>query len=205
MIALTAERVRDYRFVRAMMVTLARAGMQERPTGASVRSLRLLAGSRFDTCEAHHVLRQLPARPTGRAYRQPDGGPKYVHGPTTARGVVLPLFTVDFAFEPAPGQISVQVVLCVLYDERLRLSGFRFESPNPDGQEHNYFHAQPTRVVRGDPEDEMDTPVWLSDRTPTFPLDASSWAELTLATLTSLYARERTSELVQMMRQYGAR
>lgn len=63
-------------------------------------------------------------------------------------------------------------------------TGFRYETPE-DGDNHDYYHAQPCRSMGGDEEVRCALPI--SPRVPTFPLAAQSSLELLLCLVTSVY------------------
>lgn len=190
-----------YRYLRAMLIALAMEGESEAPLGKGAR-LRELVAKRFDVCNGGTLAGQLSARSQAASYNLSIKSPRYIQGPTANGGGVLPLVTVDFQLEPEPMFLHLQVVLCVKHDSSLKLSGFRYESPNPPGQEHGFYHAQPVRVVRGDPPELLDVPEWMSDETPTFPLKAENWETLCRAMLESLYGTSRVREIEESMKHY---
>lgn len=63
-------------------------------------------------------------------------------------------------------------------------TGFRYETPE-DGDNHDYYHAQPCRSMGGDEAVRCALPI--SPRVPTFPLAAQSSLELLLCLFTSGY------------------
>lgn len=63
--------------------------------------------------------------------------------------------------------------------------GYRFETPE-DGDNHNFYHAQPCRSM-GAKDDPIDHAIPISQRDPTWPLAARSALELLLCLVTSLY------------------
>ena len=71
--------------------------------------------------------------------------------------------------------------------------GFRYETPE-EGDNHNYFHAQPCRSMGG-----RDAPVVqalpVPERNPTLPLAACSALELLLCLVVSLYGLSGLAEL----------
>lgn len=71
--------------------------------------------------------------------------------------------------------------------------GFRYETPE-EGDNHNYFHAQPCRNMGG-----REAPVVhalpVGERNPTWPLAAASALELLLCLFTSLYGLRGLAEL----------
>ena len=63
-------------------------------------------------------------------------------------------------------------------------TGFRYETPE-DGDNHDYYHAQPCRSMGGDEDVRCALPI--SPRVPTFPLAAQSSLALLLCLVTSVY------------------
>lgn len=64
--------------------------------------------------------------------------------------------------------------------------GYRFESPEPKGSNHRYFHVQPCRSL-GKKDDPIAQALPYSDRTPTFPVAARNSVELMLCLYMALY------------------
>ena len=63
-------------------------------------------------------------------------------------------------------------------------TGFRYETPE-DGDNHDYYHAQPCQSMGGDEDVRCALPI--SPRVPTFPLAAQSSLALLLCLVTSVY------------------
>lgn len=184
-----------------MLVALAFQGEQEYSRGKGQR-LRDLVGQRFSVYGGQMLVGKLPARAEPDRVDLHAKERRYVQGPSTNGGSVVPLVTVDFRSSPGPEFLCLQVILCVKHDDELMLSGFRYETPNPPGQEHDFCHAQPVRMVRGDPGENLDVPDWYSDETPTFPLNAVDCGGLCRAMLQSLYNTAKVDDISEAMRTY---
>lgn len=71
--------------------------------------------------------------------------------------------------------------------------GYRFETPE-DGDNHNFYHAQPCRSM-GAKDDPVEHGLPISVRDPTWPLAAGNALELLLCVVTSLYGLKGLREL----------
>jgi hypothetical protein len=63
--------------------------------------------------------------------------------------------------------------------------GYRFETPE-EGDNHNYYHAQPCRSM-GRKDDEIEVALPVSNRMPTWPVAANGALELLLCLVTAIY------------------
>lgn len=72
--------------------------------------------------------------------------------------------------------------------------GYRFESPEPKGANHKFYHVQPCRSL-GKKDDPMAHALPFSDRNPTFPIAAETCVELILCLFLALYGMEEFNSL----------
>ncbi len=79
-------------------------------------------------------------------------------------------------------------------NEQLKAFGYRFESPETNG-DHHYYHAQYIHgFTTAGPFLRMEK-TWISDNCPTFPLDADSPVKLMISVLVSLYGKNFVTQI----------
>jgi hypothetical protein len=71
--------------------------------------------------------------------------------------------------------------------------GYRFETPE-DGDNHNFYHAQPCRSM-GAKDDPIEHALPISNRDPTWPIAAENALELLLCLVTALYGMRGLADL----------
>lgn len=112
--------------------------------------------------------------------------------PTDKGDSLLPMVTISCDFSKNSPILRIRVGLCqILQDDKLRVLGCRFETPENDGSgRHDFYHLQLVRVLEkgSDPLNKEDAEIsWPPDGQPSVPLDADSPMTLVIAFLVSVY------------------
>jgi len=85
---------------------------------------------------------------------------------------------------PTPNPEPSQVVV---------FTGYRFETPNAEGESHKFFHAQPCQTLLR--QNKIVEALPISSRQPTFPVPADNVVELMVCLHLSLYGLDGLREL----------
>jgi hypothetical protein len=125
--------------------------------------------------------------------------------PAPRRGPLrIPLLNVIYDYSRTPPAVSMQAAFFYPDDEGSLAAGWRFESPERQGEAgeestHGYYHVQPghrLRTLRGD----YPLPVAVGagpEGQPTFPLDAENEVDLLICLLLSIYGLKEGGELIR--------
>lgn len=180
---------------RGGLVALCKKAEDERPQRSQSQNL----GRCFAALRSDPRLRPIPHRTLEEHVRaHPEqidtstiGG--LVPLPVPTKGRFVPMVNVFYDFSAIPATMRLQVASFTAVDGTLKAHGFRFETPEP-ASNHRFFHAQPLLSIhRTSKLPSIQLPGIghpLSNRDPTFPLDANHFIELFFCMLIALYGRD---------------
>jgi hypothetical protein len=113
-------------------------------------------------------------------------------------GFILPVVSVRYDFQKEPIETCILLALAQMVNGQLRFRGFRFESPQGNGGQHDFYHAQLIRAFVRDgmplnpPESDLAN---LPEKQPSFPLNAQCPVTLALAFFITLYGMPFLKEI----------
>ncbi len=148
---------------------------------AIYRYLELHSFRRCNEEEIENVLRTASAAGELHAW----GGFLFLR-PCQTREWAVPVLTVTYKSEE-PASLALRLGLFLVSAEGAVVSlGYRFESPDLTGAEHDFFHMQHI-VELGNGSFALPTPPWVPQTKLAVPLDVSTNVGLLLCLLASLY------------------
>lgn len=105
-------------------------------------------------------------------------------------------FWLRWNFNKDPVEFRLFLGLWYETNGERNFNGYRFETPE-EGQEHDYFHCQPSRNF-GD-RDLLPEAALVSEKFPTIPLNASNIVELTVCALMATLGRKKMNQFLRKL------
>jgi hypothetical protein len=106
--------------------------------------------------------------------------------PIEEGGSFLPIMAVKCHWDENNLEVRIRMGLFRLFETELKASGFRYETPEGEG-DHNYYHAQLIFGFDKDTKRLQFCERWLPVTQPAFCLDANNPVSLLVGLLVSLY------------------
>lgn len=114
--------------------------------------------------------------------------------PIEKQGLVQPVMSLEYDFGSKIPELHLHVALFSGKAEQLVAIGFRFETPEGDG-DHNYYHCQLIESFTYAQAGRLPCQDWLPTSYPAFVLDATNIVTLMVCVVLSLYGRGYQTEL----------
>lgn len=136
---------------------------------------------------------------TGDAFNCLSHGKFVILEPVSLGGWMIPVLSFGYDFRRSHPEFRIRLALFLFEKSEgkteLRAIGYRFESPEGEGN-HHFYHAQLIRAFEKNNEQlRLPGPAWLPTKQPAFALDANSPGTLIACLLISIYGRGFVYEL----------